>query len=315
MLVTDSGGSGWAGQRVAGHSFEEWAAYVARRPDVLDRILSIWNVFDLGALKTFLAELDLGRPYVGPPPGHKRYVENRDSIRRLVEEEGFSDADRGYLGRSYVKRVYSTTAEAYDGVWDSVWTYENRRAVVEALAPKAGEKLLEVGIGTGNNLKNLPAGVDVTGIDFSPDMLEVCRQKAKGLPCGEVRLLEMDAHKLDFPEGSFDKVLCFYSLCAVEDPFQVIREVARVLRPLGRLVIYDVVRSDIPEVTLIQYLYRPIAREFGAIYLEFCPPRNITYDACFDPGGPIREAGLKTVMASYLDPFRTVLLGVYEKGK
>lgn len=299
---------------VAGHTLGEYVRFVRRYPDVLDRLLSIWNAFDLEALRRFLENLDLGEPYEAPPLGHRRYVENRDAIRRIVSAAGaFSAADRGYLPRSLARRVYSASAKAYDSVWDSVWTYENRRDLLGALELRPGDRLLEVGIGTGNNLRHLPPGTDVTGIDFSPEMLATCRVKAQEARLGALRLLAMDAHELKFPDETFDKILCFYSLCAVEDPFLVLGEVARVMVPLGRLVIYDVVLSDIPEVALLQHLYRPIARELGAIYLEFCPPGNITYDACFEPRGPVQETRLRVVRETHLDPFRTVLLGVYEK--
>lgn len=293
---------------------DDYARFVRRYPDVLDQLLSIWNAFDLPALRLFLESLDLDRPYEAQPLRHRRYIESRQAIRRVINERGaFSATDRGYLPRGRARRVYSASAPVYDGVWDSVWTYENRRDLLKALEASPADKLLEVGVGTGNNLRHLPPGVDFTGIDLSREMLEVCRRKSEQLKLGSLHLAEMDAHRLIFPDETFDKVLCFYSLCAVEDPFLVLAEAARVMRRPGRLVIYDVVLSDISEVALLQYIYRPIARALGAIYLEFCPPGNITYDACFDPRGPTREAGLRPIGESFLDPFRTVLLGVYAK--
>ncbi len=306
--------TGQARARVAGHTLGDYVGFVRRYPDVFDRLLRIWNASDLEALRHFLSNLDLGEPYQAPPLEHRRYLESRDAIRRVVNTAGaFSAADRGYLPRSRTRLVYSAGAAAYDSVWDTFWTYENRRDVVKVLELRPGETLLEVGIGTGNNLRHLPPGTDVTGIDFSPEMLAACKAKGQEARLGPFRLLAVDAHALAFPDETFDKILCFYSLSAVEDPFLVLGEVARVMAPLGRLVIYDAVLSDIPEVALLQHLYRPIARELGAIYLEFCPPGNVTYDSCFDPRGPVWETRLRVVRETYLDPFRTVLLGIYEK--
>jgi ubiquinone/menaquinone biosynthesis C-methylase UbiE len=291
-----------------------YVRFVQRYPDVFDSLLSIWNAFDLEALKLFIANLDLDRPWETTSLKHKRYVENRETIARLLRApRAHSGVAAGYLPREHVKKVYSSAAGRYDQIWDSVWTYENRQALVAALEPKAGERILEVGVGTGNNVKHFPESCEVTGIDFSRDMLDICRGKLNELGRTDVRLLEMDAHALRFADAEFDKVLCFYTLCTVEDPFQVLTEVARVSAPGGRVVIYDVVLSDIPEVALLQYLYRPVARELGAIYLEFCPPGSITYDSCLDLSVPIARAGLETHAASYFDPFRTVLLGAYDR--
>jgi len=303
-----------SGDTTAHELYDKYVSFVRSYPDVLDRLVSIWNVFDLEALKQFIGRLDLDAPYEAPVLSHKRYVENREAIRRLVRAKGaHSDADRGYLRGDFVRGVYSAAAVAYDSVWDSVWSYENRQQIVKALALAPGQRLLEIGIGTGNNVRHFPQNCEATGIDFSRPMLEHCRAKLREMGRGDVRLLEMDAHRLEFSDASFDKVLCFYTLCVVEDPFQVLSEVARVLAPGGRLVIYDVVRSDIPEVVLLQYLYRPIARELGAIYLQLCPPGNITYDSWFDVWGPTEAAGVEVADVTYFDPFRTVLLAFYQK--
>jgi len=290
--------------------------YVRAYPDVLDKLLSIWNAFNLEGLKSFLNELDLTVPYVAPPLSHRRYIENRDLISRIVRTESNYPTDkildRYYLKENRIWEIYSSSAHEYDKVWDSVWTYEDRERVIQALSLSRGEKLLEVGIGTGNNVKHFLRDCHVTGIDFSHKALGICKKKIQDLSIDNIHLMEMDAHKLLFDDCTFDKILCFYTLCSVEDPFRVLEEIARVCVPGGTVVVYDVVRSDIPEVALLQYIFRPIARDLGAIYLEFCPPQNITYDSYFDLTAPILNALFKIKQATFLDPFHTVVLGIYE---
>ncbi len=299
-----------------GYDLKEYAEYVRKYPDLLDKLLSLWNTFDLAGLKNFIHNLDLSIPYLAPPLSHKRYIENREQIIRIIRNEnnGLTDKilDRHYLDSDYVRRVYSSSANAYDKVWNSVWTYEDRQRVIQALNLSPGEKLLEVGIGTGNNVKNFPKDCNVTGIDFSPELLKICENKIENLSLTNIHLREMDAHKLTFDDATFDKILCFYILCCVEDPFKVLEEISRVCMPGGTIVVYDVVRSDIPEVALLQYIFRPIAKKLGAIYLEFCPPHNITYDSYFDLRTPMLNSGLKTKQITFLDPFRTVILAAYE---
>lgn len=246
---------------------------------------------------------------------HKRYIENRGLIGRIINrEDSYPDIipRKHYLKSDYVKQVYSSSSGDYDKLWDNIWTYEDRERVIRNLNLKTGENLLEVGIGTGNNIKHFPKYCDVTGIDLVVENLNICEKKAQKLSLTNIALHEMDAHNLQFDDASFDKVLCFYSLCCVEDPYCVLEEIARVCVSGGTLVVYDVVRSDIPEVALIQYLFRPIARELGAIYLEFCPPHNITYDSYYDIHEPLHNAGFKIKQISYLDPLKTAFLGVYE---
>lgn len=295
---------------------EELLQYVRNYPDILDRLLALWNIFDLEGLRSFLASLDFTSAYKAPPLTHRRYVECRDLIASLVlDESGYRDNSgdgHHYLNGTGIQKVYSASARAYDSVWDSVWTYEDRKRVVQALDLSPGDTLLEIGIGTGNNLRHIPQDCEVTGIDFSHEMLAVCEDKARRLSRDNVTLIETDAHTLEFENDKFDKALCFYTLCCVTDPHCVLSELERVCKPGGSVVVYDVVRSDIPEVAAVQYVYRPIARELGAVYLEFCPPRCISYDSFLDLGAAMENTGLRLRQKEFVDPFRTATLMVFE---
>jgi SAM-dependent methyltransferase len=108
---------------------------------------------------------------------------------------------------------------------------------------QAEGRVLEVAIGTGLNLPSYPPGVDLTGIELSPQMLQIARRRADEVGVA-ADLREGDAHDLPFPDDAFDSVVCTYSLCNIPDPRRAIAEMDRVLRPGGRLILVDHVRSE-----------------------------------------------------------------------
>lgn len=118
-------------------------------------------------------------------------------------------------------------------------------------AQRARGDVLEVAIGTGLNLPSYDAELKVTGVDLSPAMLDIARQRAADLD-RRVDLREGDAHHLPFDDASFDTAVCTFSLCNIPDPHQAVSEMRRVLRPGGRLVLVDHVRSTSTPIYWLQ---------------------------------------------------------------
>ena len=112
-------------------------------------------------------------------------------------------------------------------------------------------RVLEVGVGTGATLPYYPAGVNVVGIDLSPGMLAVGRER-RVEPGTTAELLEMDAGALRFPDGSFDAVVFALCLCTIPDPIHAIREGVRVARPGAAMRFLEHVRSNVIPVALLQ---------------------------------------------------------------
>lgn len=106
-------------------------------------------------------------------------------------------------------------------------------------------KVLEVGIGTGINIELWPTGAQVTGIDFSPRMLKQARKRANKL-AREVDLGLGDVQSLDFPDASFDIVIATFLFCSVPDPILGLREVGRVVRPNGKILLLEHMISPNP---------------------------------------------------------------------
>ena len=103
-------------------------------------------------------------------------------------------------------------------------------------------EVLEIGIGTGVNLEFYPEDVSVTGIDFSPKMLEKARKKADKLT-QNINILEMDVERLDFADDSFDTVVATCVFCSVPNPIQGLKEVRRVTKPSGKIILLEHMRS------------------------------------------------------------------------
>lgn len=115
----------------------------------------------------------------------------------------------------------------------------------------AGPKTLEVGVGTGKNLPYYPLDVDVTAIDFSPRMLSYAKRSAFKLEL-HVNFHLMDVQHLDFPDNSFDTVFGSFVFCSVPDPVMGLKEMRRVCKPGGRLLLLEHVR---PQNALAGYLF------------------------------------------------------------
>jgi phosphatidylethanolamine/phosphatidyl-N-methylethanolamine N-methyltransferase len=106
-----------------------------------------------------------------------------------------------------------------------------------------GGEVLELGVGTGKNLAYHPVRVRVTAVDFSPRMLKRARAKARRIGVS-VKLELADVQTLPYPEHSFDTAVATFVFCSVPDPVLGLREVRRVLRPGGRLVLLEHVLSE-----------------------------------------------------------------------
>jgi ubiquinone/menaquinone biosynthesis C-methylase UbiE len=150
------------------------------------------------------------------------------------------------------KRVWDEVAPRYDkqmAFFERNWFSGGR----EWLCERARGRVLEVAIGTGRNLPRYPADVTITGIELSPAMLAIARQRATGLG-HDVDLREGDAEELPFDDTSFDTVVCALSLCTIPSPVAAIGEMRRVLGPGGRLLLLDHIGSSWPPVYAAQWL-------------------------------------------------------------
>jgi len=122
---------------------------------------------------------------------------------------------------------------------------------------RAVGEVLEVAVGTGRNLPFYPEGTRLTGVDWSPAMLGIARRRAADLG-READLRTGDAQALAFPDASFDTVLCALGLCAIPDDRRAVTEMARVLRPGGRLLLVDHVAASASALRAVQWLYERI---------------------------------------------------------
>ncbi|MGH3712096.1 MAG: class I SAM-dependent methyltransferase [Micromonosporaceae bacterium] len=140
-----------------------------------------------------------------------------------------------------LRRYWDKKSRSYDKEMD----FADRKFFGDARQWTCGQAtgvVLEVAIGTGLNLPHYPDQVRLTGVEFSPAMLELARERARKLG-REVELRTGDAQDLDFPDASFDTVVCTFALCAIPDHRKALAEMDRVLRPGGLLLLADHVIS------------------------------------------------------------------------
>ena len=166
------------------------------------------------------------------------------------------------LEKRQVKRAYKFYAPAYDFVFDWIF-HPGREQAMRLLDVKRNDHVLEVGIGTGLNLPLYPTHCHITGIDLSEEMLEKAQDKVIELGLIGVTLKVMDATVMDFGESEFDSAVATYTISAVPDPVGVLREMRRVVKPGGSIVLLNHFRSERRVVGRLEDLVSPVCTRLG----------------------------------------------------
>lgn len=179
------------------------------------------------------------------------------------------------------------------------WLYDlqrlvgaQRRAFAQrALFANMGEQVLFVAAGTGLNFANFPPHRNIVAIDVNPEALRRARGRAESYD-GTLRLMEADAQKLPFQEASFDTVATASTFCSVPNPGQGLSELYRVLKPGGRLLMLEHVRSGNPLIAFEQDMMNLAMRFLGS-------------DVNRDTVAAVRDAGfmIDGIRSAYLDVF------------
>ncbi len=190
----------------------------------------------------------------------------RDRARENDEILGSDAATRALsvtvVENDFVAKVYENLAWGYDLVFGPT-LHPGRVDAIRRMGIKAGDRVLEVGVGTGINASLYPKACSVTGIDLSSSMLEKARDRIARKGVRNVRLLQMDAANLKFADDTFDIVYAPYVISVVPDPVAVAREMRRVCRPGGRIVILNHFRSSNRLGAWLERLISPLTVHVG----------------------------------------------------
>ena len=163
---------------------------------------------------------------------------------------------------AHESKLYSEFAPLYDRVFGKMF-YNRLERVIEDLDIPPGAQVLEVGAGTGTSFPAYPTHCDVTGVDLAPDMLARARQKIEDNGWSHIKVIEMNALDLKFPDNTFDYVMAFHVVTVVPDPVRMITEARRVCKPSGRIVIVNHFTSDVPFLGTITEAMDPLTRWLG----------------------------------------------------
>ncbi len=154
------------------------------------------------------------------------------------------------LSKEALQQKYDKAARWYDRA-ESMLDWFGVGRLRQELLQKVSGSVLEVAVGTGKNLPHYPGGCDVTAVDLSPEMLSLARKRADHLGLN-VTFRVMDAEALDFPDHSFDTIVSSLSTCTFPDPVRALREMARVCRPGGKVLLLEHGRSSHPQLARFQ---------------------------------------------------------------
>lgn len=160
-------------------------------------------------------------------------------------------------------KIYRRWARFYDNFFGGSYINKQREVEMSMLSLKSGDSILFIGIGTGEDLRFIPEEVNVTGIDITEGMLDVARGKAQALGLKNVKILNMDGQNLDFAENQYDYVVLNLILSVIPDGHSCLSEAYRVLKPGGKIAVFDKFLEDKKEPDIMRKLFNNITKLLG----------------------------------------------------
>lgn len=161
-----------------------------------------------------------------------------------------------------IKKIY----KAYSGVYDLLFKaffHPRQKFAINNLPLRAGDKILDVGVGTGMTLPLYPRDCHVTGIDLSTSMLNQARKKVGKMALSNVTLIEMDACDLTFEDNTFDYVVATHIVSVVPEPVRLVSEMRRVTKHNGKLIIVNHFVSSKRWIAKVENFLDPAFRKIG----------------------------------------------------
>ncbi len=165
-------------------------------------------------------------------------MSEKESLSMVRRPQSQSAALAHQMDHDDVRDAYRRWAPVYDFTFGKVSTAGRRHAV--ELINSSNGKVLEVGVGTGLSLPEYKSHLEITGIDLAPEMLQKAHERIRSERLTNIAgLHEMDAGDLQFPDASFDTVVAMYVITVVPEPEKVMRELARVCKPGGQVMLVN----------------------------------------------------------------------------
>ena len=168
----------------------------------------------------------------------------------------------GYMDSEKVEKVYTNYAIMYDQTFGRM-VQQSRESAVRGLPIQPGDRVLEVGVGTGEALPLYPKNCEVLGIDFAEGMLKKARKRMEMHQLDHVTLRHMDAAQMELENDSFDIVMAAYVVTAVPDYRKVVSEMIRVCKPGGRIIMLNHFSNGNKMIAAVEKMISPLCKHIG----------------------------------------------------
>lgn len=161
-----------------------------------------------------------------------------------------------------IQRIYGRYAGFYDAIFSRLFTPRIKRGL-EGIGIREGDRIIEVGVGTGLSLPHYPHTCRVVGIDITKKMLEKAKEKREALGLRHVELVQMDAENMTFADDSFDHAVLPFVVSVVGDPERMMAEVKRITRKDGKIVVINHFCSRLRLLQVMERLLSPLFSKLG----------------------------------------------------